>query len=109
MTENRQKKGKNVMSKKRREKNILSRIQRTFAKKTHGTRQSPPPASPLMGGALFGSGGKPPKGFRSLSMTQAMMEFTNPIMECVNTGTISDPNDALGSTGINVVNFISFG
>ncbi len=92
------------MSKKRREKNILSRIQRTLAKKTHGTRQSPPPTSPVMGGALFGSGGKPPKGFRSLSMTQAMMEFTNPIMEYVNTGTISDPNDAL-QLGMHLWNF----
>jgi hypothetical protein len=36
-----------------------------------------------------------PKGFRPVTMTQAMMEFAEPVMEFVETGTVSEPNAAL--------------
>jgi hypothetical protein len=42
-------------------------------------------------------GGEPdvPKGFRPVSMTQALLEYAAPLMAYVENGTVQDPNDAL--------------
>jgi hypothetical protein len=50
---------------------------------------------PFLGGLPFGSAPDAPKGFRPLSMTQAMLEYAAPIMAYVEDGTVQDPNDAL--------------
>ena len=89
------------MSKKKREKSILSRIQQKLTKNTHGVDRS---LSSFMGGMGLGGGGKAPKGFRPISITQAMLEFAGPIMEYVENGVISDPNDAL-QLGMHLWNF----
>jgi len=50
---------------------------------------------PFLGNLLFDRELEPPKGFRPLSTTQAMMEYVAPIMAYVEDGTVADPNDAL--------------
>ncbi len=94
------------MSKKKRENSILSRIQQKLTKHTRGGGQSLPSLSSFMGGTGLGGGGKTkaPKGFRPISMTQAMIEFAAPIMAYVENGVISDPNDAL-QLGMHLWNF----
>lgn len=91
------------MSKKKREKNILSRIKGKLKKKMQ--RDFQPSSMPFMGGSLFGGGGgKAPKGFRPIPMMQAVVEFANSIMEFVENGTVNDPNKAL-QIGMDLWNF----
>ncbi len=97
-------KGNGVMSTKKRENNILSRIQQTFTQHTRGAGQSSPSLASLLGGMGLGGAEKAPKGFRPISMTQAMIEFASPIMDYVENGTISDPNEAL-QLGMHLWNF----
>lgn len=68
------------------------------------TRGAGPSLSSLMGRMGMGGGCKAPKGFRAISMTQAMMEFANPIMEHMENGTVDDPNEAL-QIGVALWNF----
>lgn len=87
------------MSKKKREKTWLARIGAKSKK-----RKQPRPSTPFMGGMLFGSESEAPKGFRPLSITQAMLEFAGPLMQYVENGTVKDPNDAL-QIGVQIWNF----
>src|SRR5688572_18682171 len=59
---------------------------------------------PFLGGMPFGSAPDVPKGFRPISMTQAMIEYAAPIMAYVEDGTVQDPNDAL-QIGVQLWNF----
>ena len=89
------------MSKKRREKKRQASIR---AKSKKRKQRQPKPSMPFMGGALFGSESEAPKGFRPITMTQAMLEFAGPIMQYVDNGTVKDPNDAL-QIGLQIWNF----
>ena len=90
------------MSKKNREKIILSKIKGKLQKKKQ--RDVHPSTMPLIGGSLFGGSGKAPKGFRPIPMMQAIVEFSNSVMEFVENGTVNDPNKAL-QIGMDLWNF----
>jgi hypothetical protein len=58
-------------------------------------RSSAPPSRSLRGGMPFGGAPTVPPGFRPIPMTQAMLEFAEPVMAYVENGTLQEPNDAL--------------
>jgi hypothetical protein len=68
---------------------------KTKKRQQRQARRSSPPSMPFRGGMPFGSAPDVPKGFRPISMTQAMLEYAAPIMAYVEDGTVQDPNDAL--------------
>ncbi len=83
-----------------------SKTKKKSKKRTRGKSQSKASVSSLMSRMGLGGGDEAPKGFRAVSMTQAMMEFAAPIMEYVENGTVADPNDAL-QIGVALWNFAS--
>src|SRR5688572_30598814 len=77
---------------------------KTKKRQQRQVRRSSPPSMPFLGGMPFGSAPDVPKGFRPISMTQAMIEYAAPIMAYVEDGTVQDPNDAL-QIGVQLWNF----
>ena len=83
-----------------------SKRKKKSKKRKGGSGRSPSQVSSLAGMMGLGGGGEVPEGFRAVSMTQAMMEFADPLMEYVENGTVADPNDAL-QIGVALWNFAS--
>jgi hypothetical protein len=77
---------------------------KTKKRQQRQARRSSPSSMPFLGNLLFDRELEAPKGFRPLSMTQAMMEYAAPIMAYAEDGTVQDPNDAL-QIGVQLWNF----
>ncbi len=58
-------------------------------------QQASSPSVPFFGDMGFDDESHVPQGFRPISMSQAMMEYTAPIMDYVDNGTVENVNDAL--------------
>ncbi len=91
------------MNRKKRQQKRRARDKVRAKKKVRRKSRSSPPSQPAMPSftqnpffdvppaSALGA----PKGFRQVSMTQAMMEFAEPVMEFVEAGTVNDPNEVL--------------
>jgi len=88
------------MAKKKKKKNIIAKRSAKLKQKKQKKRKLKLIKSKPQPGGDFGSGSnfvdiKAPEGFRTVSISQAMMEYSNPVMERAKSDSIDDANDAL--------------